>query len=206
MHIRLLGILAGLALMFGATTTTASATETAPAAAVVTVTPSTAGELEIRKVGYNANGSDIASNAWKEHIDLTNVSGHAVDVLGWSTQDTWADRVHGDDPRASDCNTAVFAAGSGSGRFQHLTADNPDTEAVETEGLWLPAGEHIRVYTGGSTDGTDNAWHTIALNKGACGYKSHYLGNLEDEVLLKNAAGVVVATKSWTFENGYYIN
>ncbi|MGI5288014.1 hypothetical protein ACQEVF_32380 [Nonomuraea polychroma] len=178
----------------------------AGAASLEPVTVTVAGELEVVKVGYNANGPDSPSNAWKEYVDLHNVSGHAVNVLGWSTQDTWADREHGDDPQPGDCNTAVFAAGTGAAYFQHLGTDNPDTEGVETEGLWLPAGEHIRVYTGGSVDRTDNAWHTIALNKTACGYKSHYLGNVEDRVIVKNASGVVVATKSWSFENGFYLN
>ncbi|MEV0993401.1 lamin tail domain-containing protein [Nonomuraea sp. NPDC050202] len=199
MRTRLLGVLAGLALLLGGLVTPADATPTTAAVVV-------AGELEIRKVGYNANGTDVPSNAWKEYIDLTNVSGHAVNVEGWSTQDTWADREHGDNPEAVDCNTAVFATGSGASRFQHLTADNPDTTEVETDGVWLPAGEHIRVYTGGSVDRTDNAWHTIALNKSACGYKSHYLGNVEDAVILKDASGATVATKSWSFENGYYLN
>lgn len=172
---------------------------------LATASAATGPELEIVKVGYNANGADNSSNRWKEYIDLKNTSGHAVNVKGWSTQDAWADNANGNTPDAGDCNTAVFSAGSGAAYFQHLGADNPDTPAVETEGLWLPAGQFIRVYSGGSVDTQNNSWHSIALNKSACGYQGHYLGNGGDSIFLKNADGDLVTKFTYDFDNGYYI-
>jgi hypothetical protein len=185
-------------LMLSAVCVTVGVTGIAASATVAPV-------AEIGTIGYNANGADVPANAWKEYFDVRNVSGHAVNVKGWSTQDTWADRTHGDKPDAADCNTSVWSAGAGAGHFQFLGADNPDTAEVEAEGLWLPAGHTVRVYTGGGVDRRDDELHTIALNKWRCGYKSHYLGNLEDGVKVKAADGALVASKGYSFENGYYV-
>lgn len=162
--------------------------------------------VRISLVGYNANGNDVESNRWKEFIELKNVSGAAVNVEGWYTQDAWAhsNRKTG----ADDCNVAVFAAAtvaSDATRFQHLSKDNPDTGDVETSGLWLPKGETIRVYTGGNADTTNNGVHTIALNKPNCGYNGHYLGNGGDTVYLKDKDHKVVAKFTYSFEHGYYV-
>jgi hypothetical protein len=164
--------------------------------------------MTIVRVGYNATGADTVQNTWQEYIDIRNVSDHAVNIAGWRTYDAWAWTHRGDNP--AGCNTAVFRKATGpadAGGFKYLAADNPDTEGTpENEGLWLPKGEYIRVYTGGQADVTpDNNWHTIAINKPTCGYHGHYLNNAGDTIRLTDATDKVVAEFSYDFRSGYYV-
>jgi hypothetical protein len=179
----------------------------AGASAAAAVPSPEAGKVDIVLVGYNANGADVVANGWKEFIDVKNVSTAAVNVDGWFTQDAWADTTYGADAEADHCNTAVFAKATSVGdatRFHYLLADDPDT-AGDQPGLWLPKGHTIRVYTGGNVDTSNNATHSIALNKVKCGYNSHYLGNGGDSVVLKDKAGKVVDRFSYSFDNGYWV-
>lgn len=153
-------------------------------------------ELAIVKVGYNANGADTVSNRWKEYIDLKNVSGGPLDVMGWFTQDAWADSTNGDEAEPGDCNTAIFAA-------DKLPFLDPSSEGADD--LMLPAGHIIRVYTGGLPDTSDNSLHHMVINKSACGYNGHYLGNGGDTVYVKKADGTLVTKFTYSFDNGYWI-
>lgn len=163
--------------------------------------------LSIVRVGYNAAGADTTANTWQEYIDLKNVSDHAVNIEGWRTYDAWAWEHKGDNP--AGCNTATFRKATSStdaGGFQDLTTDNPDTpDTPEGEGLWLPKGEYVRVYTGGQPDAVPNNWHTIAINKPTCGYHGHYLNNTGDTIRLADADGHVVSEFSYDFRSGYYV-
>lgn len=166
-----------------------------------------AGKVDVTIVGYNANGADTSANRWKEYIDLKNVSDAAVNVDGWFTQDAWADNTYGAGAEADQCNTAVFAKATSVGdatKFHYLLADDPDTVG-EQPGLWLAKGHTIRVYTGGNVDTSNNAVHSIAINKANCGYNGHYLGNGGDTAFLKDKDGKVVDKLSYSFDNGYYV-
>ncbi|MEV4078939.1 lamin tail domain-containing protein [Nonomuraea fuscirosea] len=175
----------------------------AVAAATLLALPTSAaapsGELAFAKVGYNANGADTLSNRWKEYIDLKNVTGSPVNVDGWFTQDAWAHAEHGDTTGDNACNTAVFTKMAL--RYLNTDADNDGTD----DGLWLPAGDVIRVYTAGADDATAAGPHTMAINKPGCGYNGHYLGNGGDTIRVKKKDGTLVAIFTYSFEHGYWI-
>jgi len=144
----------------------------------------------------------------RQHLFLfRNDAGKAVNIAGWRTYDAWAWEHKGDNP--AGCNTLTFRKATSStdaGGFQDLTTDNPDTpDTPEGEGLWLPKGEYVRVYTGGQPDVVPNNWHTIAINKPTCGYHGHYLNNSGDTIRLADADGKVVAEFSYDFRSGYYV-
>lgn len=158
------------------------------------------GELAVVKVGYNARGNDRLYNRSKEYIDLRN-TGAAVNVKGWFTQDAWADSENGNTSSPADCNTAIFTKAA----LPFLSEDNPGTPAVETDGLWLPAGDLIRVYTGAGPDTIAASPHTMGINKAGCGYYGHYLGNGGDTIHVKKADGTEVATFTYSFDQGYWV-
>lgn len=158
------------------------------------------GELKFGKVGYNANGSDTLANRWKEYIDLSNTTGAPLNVKGWFTQDAWADSANGNDAKPSDCNTAIFSKAA----LPYLPEDGPDVD-TDPDGLWLPAGHTIRVYTAGADDATNDGLHSMALNKPSCGFNGHYLGNGGDTIYVKKADGSEVAKFSYSFEYGYWV-
>jgi hypothetical protein len=166
----------------------------------VGVTPSSAvvPDLTVVKVGYNAAGPDTLVNRWQEYVDLRNTSGGLLNVRDWSVQDAWAHEKNGNNPVAADCNTAIFTkAGL---PWLDKDADDDGTE----DGLWLPNGHTIRVYTGGAADNSDNSQHSMVLNRDACGYNGHYLNNLRDSIYVKRANGTLVTKFVYDFTNGYY--
>jgi hypothetical protein len=162
-------------------------------------TAAATGELKFGKVGYNANGADSQLNRWKEYIDLSNTTGDSLNVKNWFTQDAWADSANGNEAKPSDCNTAIFTSQA----LPYLDTDK-DNDGAE-DGLWLPAGHTIRVYTGGADDSTNDSVHTMAVNKPKCGYNGHYLGNGGDTIYVKKADGSEVAKFSYSFEYGYWV-
>lgn len=165
-----------------------------------------AGKVKIVRISMDAVGADTASNTWREYIDIKNVSGTAVNVEGWATFDAWSNN-NDDNPKG--CNTITFRKANSvtdAGGFQHLKVDNPDTKEVETEGLWLPKGHTIRVYTGGAVDSTDNNLHTVAINKSNCGYNGHYLNNNADKVYLKDADGKLVDSKGYNWQGANFLS
>jgi hypothetical protein len=146
-------------------------------------------------------GADTAANRYREYILIKNDTEAPVNVKDWSTQDSWANTTNGDDVVAGDCNTAVFTAA----RLRFLDADNSAVEGVQP-GLWLPAGETITVYSGGSTDTVNDENHFMSLNRESCGLHGHYLNNNNDTVYLRNADGVVVDEKDYNFHGGYTVS
>lgn len=177
----LLSLVATAALLLGVGASTASAQAAAP------------GDLEIVQVGTDAMGGDTLANRYREFIDIKNTGATEVNVKGWETQDSWAAN-HPD----STCNTIKFRKAtsvSDAGGFQHLSTHD--------DGLWLPAGHTIRVYTGGSADGTDNTWHTVAINKSGCGLNGHYLNNDTDSVRVVDAEGTQIDKVWWNHQGGY---
>lgn len=168
-------------------------------AAAAAAPASAAPEMEIIKIGYNAAGPDRLTNAWQEYVDLRNTSGGLLNIKGWFLQDQWAHAKNGNTAKPSDCNTAIFTKEA----FPHLDTD-ADDDGVE-DGLWLPKGHHIRVYTAGAPDNSNNDWHTMAINKPSCGYNGHFWNNLEDTARLKRANGTLVTTWPYSFKQGYWV-
>lgn len=168
--------------------------------AAITAVPAAADtpDLTIVRVGYNATGPDTLTNRWQEYIDLKNTSGDALNIKGWFTQDAWAHSKNGNKAKASDCNTAIFTKQT----FPWLDTD-ADDDGTE-DGLWLPAGHYLRIYTGGAADNSDNNVHSMALNKNACGHNGHYLNNGGDTIRVKRADGTLVTTFTYDFKQGYW--
>lgn len=146
-------------------------------------------DLQISRVGYNANGVDSWTNRNQEYVDVTNTSGAPVDVKGLVVEDSWAHSNGDDNPR--HCNTSTVTALPG---------------VVEADGkLMLAAGHTVRVYTGSGTPavfGTGGRIHAIYKNS-TCGYHGHYLNNGADTVYI--VLGDAVESLSYDFGNGYYV-
>jgi len=156
-------------------------------------------ELEIVRVGYNAAGPDTLQNRWQEYVDLRNVSDDAVNVKGWFVQDRWAHSKYGNKAKASDCNTAIFTKEA----LPYLDTDADDDG--NEDGLWLPKGHYIRIYTGGAQDLSNNNVHSMAINKPSCGYNGHFWNNTGDTVYVKRADGSLVTSFSYDFKQGYWV-
>jgi hypothetical protein len=174
---------AGLLLSLGAITAPAQAADT---------------DVKIVRISMDAVGADTLTNRWREFVDFKNVGDAEVNVKGWVLTDKWS---HNNDNNPKGCNTITFRKATSvtdAGGFQHLSTHD--------DGLWLPKGHTIRVYTGGDEDSTDNTLHTVAINKANCGYKGHYLNNNADRVFLSNATGDVVDSEGYNWKGANFLS
>lgn len=135
-------------------------------------------DLQFGVIGYNARGADNWFNRNKEYVDIKNVSSASINVKGLKVEDNWARNDDSD----STCNTYTVPSD-----------------------VILAAGDTLRVYVGNGTVATNGTYHYVYMNsKPGCGYHGHIFNNLGETVWFYfNGSS---ASKSYGFENGYYIN
>jgi hypothetical protein len=132
--------------------------------------------VHIGDVGYNARGNDTVWNRNKEYVDIT-IDANATSVDLDGFVIT--DRW-GFEHSAETCNRYTV---------QNVTL----TQTVKT----------LRVYVGLGAP-VNGATHFTRFMNSKCGYHGHIFNNLGDTVYLKN--GSDYDSKSYDFENGYYVN
>lgn len=148
---------------------------------VVTAGSSNAATLDVAgvhigDVGYNARGNDSVWNRNKEYIDITLDAG----VTSKDLDNFVITDKWGNDHPSETCN-------------KYTIQDVTLTDTVRT----------LRVYVGNGDVTNGPVRFTRFMNSG-CGYHGHIFNNLGDTIYLKN--GESVESKSYDFENGYYVN
>jgi hypothetical protein len=158
--------------------------------------------VSIDKLGTDAMGADTAANAFREYILIQNDTDGAVNVKDMKTRDEWSKA----NPTASSgCNTGTFTHAT----LPTLPTDNPDVAGTQ-DGLWLPKGETIKVYSGGQKFGKVGTTNFMSLNRFNCGLHGHYLNNNNDTVYLYDGDEVtdahLVDYKGYNFHGGYVVS